>query len=95
MASLKVIWDDDMTEHLSKSNNSSAPSTVGVERCASDPLYSDRTAAQVLGCGRSTLWRWAAEGVIPKPLKIGGVSRWKLSDLQAVIEKAEAQRQAA
>ncbi|MCA0943378.1 helix-turn-helix domain-containing protein [Salipiger pacificus] len=60
-----------------------------------DPLFSDRDAANLLGCGRSTLWRWAAEGVIPRPLKIGGSSRWKLSDLQAVIRNAEAQRAAA
>ena len=60
-----------------------------------DHLYSDRDAAALLGCGRSTLWRWSAEGVIPKPLKIGGMSRWKLSDLQSVIAKAEAHREAA
>ena len=40
-----------------------------------DPLLADREAAALLGCGRSTLWRWASEGVVPKPLKIGGMSR--------------------
>lgn len=60
-----------------------------------DPLFSDRDAAAMLGCGRSTLWRWAAEGVLPKPIKIGGMSRWRKSDIEAVIAKAEAQREAA
>jgi predicted DNA-binding transcriptional regulator AlpA len=59
---------------------------------AADPLLSDKESAFILGCGRSTLWRWAADGIIPKPLKIGGMSRWRQSDIEAVITKAEAQR---
>jgi len=58
-------------------------------------LISDREASKLLGCGRSTLWRWAADGIIPKPLKIGGMSRWKMSDIEKLIEKAEAERSAA
>ncbi|MGR3524901.1 MAG: helix-turn-helix transcriptional regulator [Paracoccaceae bacterium] len=60
-----------------------------------DTLLSAREAAKILNCGTSTVWRRAAEGVIPRPLKIGGTSRWKLSDLEAVIAKAEAHREAA
>jgi predicted DNA-binding transcriptional regulator AlpA len=55
-----------------------------------DHLLTDREAASILDCGRSTLWRWAAGGTIPKPLKIGGMSRWRQSDIEAVIAKAEA-----
>ena len=58
-------------------------------------LLSDREAAELMNCGKSTIWRWASEGVIPRPLKIGGMSRWKMSDLEAVIAKAEAHREAA
>jgi len=58
-------------------------------------LISDLEAAKLLGCGRSTLWRWAANGTIPKPLKIGGMSRWKYSDFEAIIAKAETDRSAA
>lgn len=60
-----------------------------------DRLLSDHEVAEMLSCARSTLWRWAAEGVVPKPIKIGGTSRWRMSDIEAVIAKAEAQRQAA
>jgi excisionase family DNA binding protein len=56
-------------------------------------LLSDREAATLLGCSKSTVWRWAAEGVISQPLRIGGISRWKLADLEAVIAQAEAQRE--
>ena len=55
-------------------------------------LLSDRDTATLLGCSKSTVWRWAAEGVIVKPLRIGGISRWKLADLEAVIARAEAER---
>lgn len=57
-----------------------------------DPLLSDREVAKMLGCARSTLWRWAADGIFPKPLKIGGMSRWRQSDLNTVIEQAESKR---
>lgn len=60
-----------------------------------DRLLNDREAASMLDCGRSTLWRWAADGIIPKPLKIGGMSRWRQSDIEAVIAKAETARSAA
>ena len=57
-----------------------------------DPFLSDREAAAILGCARSSIWRWANEGILPKPLKIGGLSRWRQSDIEAVIAKAEAAR---
>lgn len=63
----------------------------GVSPVPSDPLLTDREAATYLGCGRSTLWRWVSEGILPKPLKIGGMSRWRQSTIEAVIAKAEAE----
>ena len=70
------------------------PNTNGMHPMT-NRLLSDREAAELMNCGKSTIWRWASEGVIPRPLKIGGMSRWKLSDLEAVIAKAEAHREAA
>ena len=43
-------------------------------------------------CGVSTVWRWAKEGKIPQPIRIGGLTRWKLDEFQACIAAAEAQR---
>lgn len=57
-----------------------------------DKLISDLEAADLLSCSRSTVWRWAETGVLPKPLRIGGASRWRLSDLEAVINKADEAR---
>ena len=60
-----------------------------------DPLLADREVAALLDCGRSTVWRWSAEGTIPKPMKIGGMSRWRQSEIEAVIQRAAAEHEAA
>ena len=50
-----------------------------------DPLLTDRESAAMIGCGRSTYWRYVNQGIVPKPLKIGGMSRWRQSEIAAVI----------
>lgn len=57
-----------------------------------DALLKDREVAKRLGCGRSTLWRWVREGLFYKPLRIGGGSRWRESDVKAYFEHREAER---
>lgn len=59
-----------------------------------DRLIRDREAAGLLGCSKATFWRRVADGTIPRPLKIGGMSRWPQSEIVAVIEEAKAQRTA-
>ena len=59
-----------------------------------DPLIRDTDIAELWGCSKATVWRRVADGVLPPPLKIAGISRWPLSEAQAVIEKAKAERQA-
>jgi len=60
-----------------------------------DKLITDAEMAETIGCGRSTIWKWVSDGIIPKPLKIGGMSRWKLSEAYDVIKRAEADREEA
>ena len=57
-----------------------------------EELIRDEDVAKRLSCGKSTVWRWAAEGVIPKPIKIGGATRWLRSEIEATISSAEANR---
>ena len=57
-----------------------------------EPLIRDAEAAQILCCSKATFWRRVADGTIPRPVKIGGMSRWPRSEILAVIEKAKAQR---
>lgn len=57
-----------------------------------DPLLTAREGAELLQISVPTFWRWAAKGILPKAVKLGGMSRWPKSELLAVIEAAKAQR---
>jgi predicted DNA-binding transcriptional regulator AlpA len=57
-----------------------------------EPLLRDVEAAEILACSRATLWRRVADGTVPPPIKFGGASRWPLSEILAVVEKAKAVR---
>ena len=62
---------------------------------SSDPLLTARTAAPILGVSVPTFWRRVADGTVPKPIKMGALSRWPQSEILAVIDKAKAARIAA
>lgn len=51
--------------------------------------------SKILHCGTSTIWRWAKQGRIPRPIRICGATRWKLDEVLAVISAAEFQRDTA
>ena len=44
------------------------------------------------GCSPSTIWRRCADGGIPKPTKIGGMTVWDESEVDERIEAALAER---
>ncbi|WP_234832740.1 helix-turn-helix transcriptional regulator [Aeromonas veronii] len=47
----------------------------------------------MLGIAEVTLWRWAADGKIPKPIKLGSrVTAWRVEDVRRWMD---AQGQAA
>lgn len=60
-----------------------------------DPLLRDKEVAQILRVSVPTVWRRVADGTIPRPIKIGALSRWPKSDIAAVISSAMAARQGA
>lgn len=60
-----------------------------------DPLLTFREGAALLQISVPTFWRWVANGTLPKPVRLGGMSRWPKSELTAVVEKAKAERPAA
>ncbi|MHA7826910.1 MAG: helix-turn-helix transcriptional regulator [Roseovarius sp.] len=60
-----------------------------------DRLVSVRDTAAAYGCSVATVWRRVADGTIPKPVKIGGMTRWSASEISAHIEAAKASREAA
>lgn len=52
-------------------------------------LLNDRETAEVLGIGKSTLWRWAQKGIGPKPVRLSaGVTRWRKADIENFINSA-------
>lgn len=57
-----------------------------------DPLLTAREGAAELQISEPTFWRWVKLGVLPKAVKLGGMSRWPRSEILAVIEQAKAQR---
>ena len=57
-----------------------------------EPLLRDVEAAEILACSRATFWQRVADGTVPRPIKFGGASRWPLSEILAVVEKAKAVR---
>ncbi|MBY5973068.1 hypothetical protein KUV28_11970 [Ferrimonas balearica] len=60
-----------------------------------DPLLTVRESAALLQVSVPTFHRRVADGTIPKPLKLGALSRWPQSEILQVIEKAKAARAAA
>lgn len=45
--------------------------------------------AEILNIGLSTVWRLAREGKLPDTVKIGGSTRWRRSDIEALFGPAE------
>ncbi|WP_109313073.1 AlpA family transcriptional regulator [Ruegeria sp. AU67] len=57
-----------------------------------DRLLTDAEVASFLGVSKATVWRHAAKGSLPKPVKLGHASRWPESDVQAAVDQLKAQR---
>ena len=51
-------------------------------------LISDVEVARLLGCSRTTVWRRVADGTLKQPVKLGGLSRFVLSEINAIVESA-------
>lgn len=56
-------------------------------------LIRERDACNLLGISRATLWRRVKDGTIPRPVKIGGATRFPLSEILHVIDLAMAMRE--
>ena len=53
-------------------------------------FYKANTIARILDVHPSTVWRWADQGLIAKPIKLSaGVTRWRAADVEAMFQAAE------
>lgn len=52
-------------------------------------LLSVEEVGQMLGISSRTVWRMVSAGEIPEPVKIGGSTKWRRSDIQAMIDLAQ------
>lgn len=53
-----------------------------IELKSREKIYlSARDLAKSFDCGVSTIWRWASNGTIPEPIKIGGMTRWRKAEI--------------
>ena len=46
--------------------------------------------AMMLNLGESSVWRHVKNGDLPKPIKIGGTTRWRRETLESWIASQEA-----
>lgn len=47
-------------------------------------LMTVKDVATHFGCGVSTVWRWHQNGVLPKAIRIGGLTRWRRAEIEAL-----------
>jgi predicted DNA-binding transcriptional regulator AlpA len=54
---------------------------------------SDVDLSRRYGTHRATVWRWAANGILPKPVQISpGCTRWVAAEIEAFDAEREAAR---
>lgn len=51
-------------------------------------LVRAKMAAQMLAMGESTFWRKVSQGELPKPVKVAGMTRWRIADLREWVAQA-------
>ena len=61
---------------------------------AIDPLLKASEVAGFLQVSIPTLYRRVADGTLPKPVKLGGLSRWPQSEILAAVQAAGERRAA-
>lgn len=54
-------------------------------------LWTVKDVAAALKVGTRTVWQWSQDGILPAPIKLGRLRRWRPEDIQAwLAERAQA-----
>jgi prophage regulatory protein len=62
------------------------------DRDLRDRLLTIAEVESIVSIKKSAIYEWAAEGRFPKPIKIGGATRWSEREIYMWIEHAKALR---
>lgn len=54
-------------------------------------LASVQTLCRIYECHPATIWRNVKRGVIPAPIKVGGLTRWRMADIRAALSGDESE----
>lgn len=54
-------------------------------------LLNIKDVSTALNISTATIWRLIKAGTIPAPIKIGGSTRWRRSDIEAIFASPEAE----
>lgn len=49
-------------------------------------LLTSQDVAERLSISERSVWRLSSSGQIPKPVKVGGSTRWRVSDIEAFVK---------
>jgi predicted DNA-binding transcriptional regulator AlpA len=50
-----------------------------------DALARVATVRALFDCSVPTVWRWAKNGRLPAPVRVGGVTGWRVGDLRKIL----------
>ena len=53
-------------------------------------LVSVQTLTRIYECSAATIWRGVKNGIIPAPIKVGGLTRWRMADIRAALNNKDA-----
>ena len=62
-------------------------SLLRIRQIIGDPKASPPIPALV-SCSKSTWWAWSASGVVGAPIRIGGATFWRASDVLRLADRA-------
>ena len=61
--------------------------------CNEAPILLDvKAVAALFQASPSTIWRRVNDGTMPRPIQIGGMTRWARDEIDAVIDRAKRTR---
>ena len=68
--------------HIAHSQVNDMANTTNAESQTDGEMISASELAEILGVKPRSVSRWASSGKLPKPLKVGGIRRWRRSTIE-------------